>query len=406
MEKITAEEKLTAEEKAQLILLFNEYILKNQLEIKLMYPCFIGRAGSGKSSRGLKIANKLKKSIRILILSQLLPEDIGGIPFVQKKQKQTVYTLPEWFNFDLIFVDELDKAKESKIAPILSILTERTLHSVPLSPSTQFIFAAQERENSFLDRIIEGDEVYDALARRLIFIPCFIEDSFEHIFQKYNISIKIKEDETSKKLRNFRMPLQHPPILEYIILFARWLITYFFQEDYESSILKAKNIIINIFYYIEGIENIVEAIFNSGICEEERISFFKRVIQNPKRFPLTLVSQALSTIPHLLSAKQFYQTLSYLYFNFSADERQRLFEELYKTLLETRELTTDDEFENSKWFIASWVALAKNLPPGEVFVKKEDIEKIYAVVCEYFPKEVAEIEKVLKEGGVENDKEN
>ena len=389
----TAEVKatLTPEEKAFLIVSFNSYAVENYPDLKLLYPCFIGRAGSGKSSRALHLAKKLNKSLRILILSQLLPEDVGGIPYV--KEGITFYSIPEWVKYDLVFFDELDKARESKLSVILSILTERKIHGVDIK--SQFIFGAQESINgaSFLDRLSESDEVYEALSRRLIIIPCYIEDAFKHIAAKYNVQIKIPEDEITKKMKEFRLPLKFPPILEYIICFARFLVQKFQAEmkKEDDAIEKAKSVLKDIFYYIESIEELTENIFSPETFEDEMISYYKRLIKNPKQAPLALLSKAITTIPHMVSASEFWKAFSYLYHKFSVDERKRLFEDLYNKLSETLELTTDDEIENARWFIASWAVLAQKLQSSK------EIEWIYQKVKEYLPQEVSQIEEVIEQ---------
>jgi len=381
---------LSPEEKAELILEFNTYAVENYPDIKLLYPCFIGRAGSGKSSRALHLAKKLNKSLRILILSQLLPEDVGGIPFVDRGQGITYYTLPEWINYELIFFDEIDKARESKLAVILSILSERRLHGKEIEG--QFIFGAQESINgsSFLDRLLEAEEIYEALARRLIIIPCYIEDAFRYVSEKFKIKINIPEDEITKKMKSFKMSLKFPPILEYIILFSKWVLQKKLQENNEQeAIEKTKVILTEIFYYIDGIEQITEQIFAPETFEEEMIAYYKRALKNPKQAPLAVLSKALTCIPHMVSGEEFWKAFAYLYYKFSIDERKKLFEELYNKLSETLELTTDDEITNARWFVASWAVLGKKLQPSK------EIEWIYEKVNEYLPEEISKIEEVL-----------
>ena len=409
-EKIKVETKvsqinLKPEEK---VLLLFEFLIYNDQQppakrITPMWPCFVGEASSGKSERAFEIAKSVSKDLGLVIIDQLLPEDIGGIPTPDVKARKTIYTIPEWTDYQLVFFDELDKAKESKLAPILSILTQRMLHNQKLN--ALFLLAAQleEGEFNFLERLQMPSEVWKALQRRIILIPTPIELAQERELKRWGIrKFKPVESPITKMLMEFRLPLYYPSVIGFICGFTKWLFSRELEKSnsIEEAKERAKAISLNIFYYYERVEELLnELLYDTEIQEDELEAFYRRIVNNPQNYPLDAVANALTTIPNRLTAREFYRTFGYLYLRFSVDERKKLFENLYSSLSEKLELTTNDEYENARWFIVCWTVLAKKMQ------NSEEITQIYNTVREYFPEEIEETEEFIlgKKGGESND---
>ena len=121
--KVTQIETLSSYEKLEIIVKINNEILKKGEQV--LTPVLVGDTGVGKSSRVLQMF----PDARILPLSMMLPEDVGGLLRITGtgEARYCCYVLPDWVKKDVIFFDEFDKASKSKQAVVLSVLTERRL---------------------------------------------------------------------------------------------------------------------------------------------------------------------------------------------------------------------------------------------------------------------------------------
>lgn len=129
-------------------------------------PCFYGESGSGKTARAFKLAQAMKLPLKTLILSACLPEDIGGV--LRAEGQFSVWKVPDWVNTpSMLFLDELDKAREDSTAAILSLLTSREIHGEKLHPDTVILCAMQPVDASEF----RSTETGKALAARLLWLP-------------------------------------------------------------------------------------------------------------------------------------------------------------------------------------------------------------------------------------------
>jgi len=392
---------LPAIDKARLVLAFNREVLSGNVrnsEIILLYPCFVGRASSGKSARARQLAKEMNMKLRTVILSQMLPEDIGGIPKVQDVVDKLVtkYSIPEWMEYDLVLFDELDKARESKLAPILSVMSERVLHGYKVS--AQIVFGAQVAENSmnFLDLIKSQTETYEALARRLLLIPTPIEEAWERLIQKHNLKrVQIPKDPLTEKLMSYRLPLIYPAVAEYVIEFTKWLynnLSHIVEsppsED-TKRIEMVKKIAGDVFYYWEDVDVIIQDVLSpdTGILESEKVALYERAIREPWNYPIDLVLRAVAYLSPQVKAKDFFLSFVWALARVSNDEANKLHEEIYNRVKETLNFTSDVEEEVAVWFLASWSALMIKIGRHEA---DSDIKVAVEIIKENFPDEVNE----------------
>jgi SpoVK/Ycf46/Vps4 family AAA+-type ATPase len=162
--------------------------------------CLLGPTGTGKTARVRQLAANLNLPVEVVLLAQLLPEDIGGLPIGADAQLRavfhprsqgpwdTVHTVPAWFAHAerepvVLFFDELDKAADDpqKAATILTLLWDCELHGRRLHPQTIIICAMQPvSRTDFL-----ASETGRALAARLAWFP--IGDSREWLAAQYGL---------------------------------------------------------------------------------------------------------------------------------------------------------------------------------------------------------------------------
>lgn len=108
-----------------------------------------GPPGTGKSSVIRAYAEKHDLHLEVVLLAQLEPSEVGGLPFLDKNgTTKTQYALPAWFhnlldqpNGAVLFFDELNAAPWSVQAAALTFIQDRMLRGVKL-PDNVLVVAA------------------------------------------------------------------------------------------------------------------------------------------------------------------------------------------------------------------------------------------------------------------------
>jgi len=376
-----------AYEKMKLVIEINQKLMEKGKQV--LHPCLIGGASSGKSSRVIQLAKELNKSVRILILSQLLPEDIGGIPRIEGEI--TKYTLPDWVESEIIFFDEIDKIlnQPHKIAPILSILSERKLHGKELKNT--FISGAQVTSDiRFLEYLNENEECSEALSRRLLIIPCPYKEAIQFLRDKGMKHIKINGKEIDRKMREWKLNLFLPFHYEYIYEFTReYLQTLPDFNSKEERDQYVKMVLTELFYYLDrdGVINAIEDALDVGNetrTEDEEEVYHYEIIRNFKKFAVTQVYHSLAQIQHKITAKEFYSAFLYCYINSSVDERGKFFQELHEKVKEKEEFTLSPEMVVIFWHIVASLTYMK---------KENQLPFDFNELPELFKKKIIEMEK-------------
>lgn len=336
-------------EKLKLILEVNEEIKKTGEQI--LHPCLVGVSGVGKSS----IVRQIFPQVKIVDLSLLLTEEVGGLPRIDTRQGITRYFLPEWTTSDVIFFEEIDKVSNDKISPLLSLLTNFELHGRDMSNKT-FIFACQPEwlaDNDFNDTL-------EAFVYRLLFIPVTSLEAFKFEANRLGIKLPVNIEKLvsskERKMLEFRINM-NPRVMGYIGRFIKVCIVKFQGKDTTKLIEEMKKLVTDIFWYIEPkvfVEEMVEQIITKARdiveMDEEEI---KILLENMS------VAEKIEILPkvhHKLDSDTFFNHFVEVYYNTSVDERKVLFQNLWNNV---RDSITSDKPEKVFWNgIATTFALA------------------------------------------------
>jgi MoxR-like ATPase len=90
-------------------------------------PFLVGKAGEGKTQFIKDLCNELKLTLVILNASALEAADFTGLPYI--KDGETYFSRPNFFSYDVIFLDELDRVTNSEVRQsLLSLFNDRKIN--------------------------------------------------------------------------------------------------------------------------------------------------------------------------------------------------------------------------------------------------------------------------------------
>lgn len=127
----------------------------------------VGHAGVGKTTIVKEVAQELGYKVNVVILSQLEPGDLMGVPV--NVNGQTVFARPEWVPNEpktVLFLDELNRAPLYVKQAILQLVLEKRVGPHVL-PEDCVIVAAM---NPFTDEYLVGEMEDKAMLDRFIWI--------------------------------------------------------------------------------------------------------------------------------------------------------------------------------------------------------------------------------------------
>ena len=129
-------------------------------------PLLVGHFGVGKTDIAREIAKETGRQLIILILSQMEPGDLIGLP--SREEGKTVFLKPDWWpesGQTILLLDEINRAHRSIRNAIMQLLIDRRIHNHIL-PDGTWIMAAMN----------PPDDEYDQA--ELITDPAFISRFF------------------------------------------------------------------------------------------------------------------------------------------------------------------------------------------------------------------------------------
>jgi hypothetical protein len=137
-------------------------------------PYVAGPPGIGKSDIVAQVADDFGLKLLDIRLSQMLPEDLTGLPSLDAKTGKAEYNpfstfpmagdkIPDGFNGWLIFLDEMSSASEEVFAAIYSLLLGHRVGGKPVHPKALIVAAGNRATDSAIAR-----ELPDTLISRML----------------------------------------------------------------------------------------------------------------------------------------------------------------------------------------------------------------------------------------------
>lgn len=129
-----------------------EKMILNLVNKTNLIPFLKGPHGIGKTSLVKQLAEKLDKTLFIFNLSAVDSADLTGLPINEKTDKGTVlkYSRPHFFDYGIIFFDELDRVKSSDVkAALNSLFVDRSINGHRLGKETVLIAAGNQDSDKY-----------------------------------------------------------------------------------------------------------------------------------------------------------------------------------------------------------------------------------------------------------------
>jgi hypothetical protein len=384
--------KIKVEDKLSLIFRVNKFVeetakIRKSKKLQPLIPLLVGDSGVGKSTRVLELLGE--EEVRIVILSLLLPEDVGGYPRPDDEEMIMKFYLPDWVKYKYIFFDEIDKATKNKISTVLSAITERKVHGYSLKDKV-FVFGAQPSILAYLDD--PQNDTYWAFSQRCVIIPVLSEEAYEYVNREHGWDLKIMAIR-DKEIVEFRM--KNPPsprVLNYIGYFMEYLL---FSDDpilgevknIEEKVNRVIEIVSEMFYYYPLP---FEAMVKQNVSRYEKVSYEEKLVAITEKIKAGPV-EAMMVLPQaaiMFEAVPFFAAFTAVFERISQDEKQKVMEGIYNEVAAAGEFTKSEVVDVARAFLISVAYLLED---------QKDKEELFKRIKSSFPKTLKEFEKVYNE---------
>jgi len=191
--------------------------------VQSLIPCLIGETGVGKTSRVAQLAEQLDLPVLRVLPGTETPEDLLGYPRAVRSRSGAwvVQPLPREELHRavqeplVLLVDELDKAREETLSALLTLFAERRVRNLTLHPDSVIVAAMQPVEPA----VWLASKTGEALAARLLFLPCTSGEAWAHLRDRYGLSLKFLPEAEPPVLPI--LPKSSPRVIEYAISLIR-----------------------------------------------------------------------------------------------------------------------------------------------------------------------------------------
>ncbi|MBZ4661857.1 MAG: putative ATPase 5 [Thermotoga sp.] len=286
-------------------------------------PLLVGHFGVGKTDIARDIAEETGRELIILVLSQMEPGDLIGLP--ARTEEKTVFLKPDWWpesGDTILFLDEINRAHRSVRNAIMQLLVDRRIHNHIL-PEGTWIMAAMN----------PPEEEYDQAD--LITDPAFISRFF---ILEVNPDVSewlewAEKNNVSKEVRDF---IRDYP--EFYVIAAGIVGPEAAKAFYDSFFQRVKIPSVESVLFDGKIENL-EDIHAANTLVLRIVDFLSKVDVRTLERHLDDVSKNLVRLSEIMPRESFYGVLRFL-----VDEAQKegekswIFDKILEKMLEREDM--------------------------------------------------------------------
>uniref|UniRef100_A0A832MN15 AAA+ ATPase domain-containing protein n=1 Tax=Pseudothermotoga hypogea TaxID=57487 RepID=A0A832MN15_9THEM len=124
-----------------------------------MVPMLVGEAGIGKTEIIKRIGLENNRDVIVLMLSQMEPGDLLGLPARDERTQKTIYYKPDWWpehGDTIVFLDEINRSHVSVRHAVMQLLIDKRIHNNKLPDGTWLVAAMNpETEEYEVEQIID-----------------------------------------------------------------------------------------------------------------------------------------------------------------------------------------------------------------------------------------------------------
>ena len=135
-----------------------------------LVPFMEGPAGEGKTTYAKEFAKSLGKEIVIMNLSAVESTDFCGLPYIETEgnHRVTKYAKPSFLNAEILFLDEIDRVRDSAVkASLLSLFVDKKINGHELNPNCIILAAGNGLSDEY--ETVEFDKALESRIGRIKF---------------------------------------------------------------------------------------------------------------------------------------------------------------------------------------------------------------------------------------------
>lgn len=155
-----------------------------------LIPFLKGPRGEGKTTYVKDLSKHIgkEKGLIIMNLSAIESTDFCGLPYIDEKNKVTHYAKPSFLEADVLFLDEVDRVRDSAVRnSLLSLLIDRKINGHELNPDCIILTAGNGLGDEADGHTYDTVELDEALSDRLITIDFrySVEEKLSYLRERY-----------------------------------------------------------------------------------------------------------------------------------------------------------------------------------------------------------------------------
>ena len=325
-------------------------------------PLLVGHFGVGKTDIARDIARETNRKLIILVLSQMEPGDLIGLP--ARSEEKTVFLRPDWWPEDgntIVFLDEINRAHRSVRNAIMQLLVDRRIHNHVLPEGTWIMAAMNPPEEEYDQADLITDPAF--ISRFFILevnpdvsewlewarkngvsekVRSFIKNYPEFLFPERSLSLKTSLKPSPRswyKLSNVLRVLTEEEIEKYGYVLAAGIVGPEAAKAFYDSFFQKTRVPSVECVLLRGEMKNLEDVHAANTLVLRVVDFLNKVDRITLEKNLNVISENLSKLAERIPKESFYGILRFIVDESQKEgEKSDLFDKILEKMVEKEEL--------------------------------------------------------------------